>query len=69
MVERHGAAECLLRPGASRRASKLFRSTWVVSSRQTGVICTVAVDLCFSNVVDVADYVVSELLLEEVFWG
>jgi hypothetical protein len=40
-----------------------------VASAETGVICSVAVDLHISNVVDVANYVVSALLPEEIFWG
>ena len=36
---------------------------------QAYVICSVAVDLRISNVVDVPNYVVSALLPEEIFQG
>jgi formamidase len=35
--------------------------------QQAYVICSVAVDLCISNVVDVPNYVVSALLPEAIF--
>jgi len=38
-------------------------------SAETGVICSVAVDLRISNVVDVPNYVVSALLPEGIFPG
>ena len=39
------------------------------SREQSYVICSVAVDLCVSNVVDVPNYVVSALLPEAIFDG
>jgi formamidase len=41
----------------------------LLSREQAYIICSVAVDLRVSNVVDVPNYVVSALLPEDIFQG
>src|SRR5262249_48779551 len=53
-------------PRARLRSVRCARAR---GSAEMGVSCPVAVELHISNVVDVANYVVSALLPEEMFWG